>query len=101
MKTIAIDPNQIRDGVANFTIDYRFKKIPVIDGGAACQRFLRLTEIPLFNTEPKRTAWHEIYSENLSAARFFKKWVKQKGRCFQWKGNVRDLGKLNALMSGT
>jgi hypothetical protein len=103
MKTIVIQPNEVCEGIANFSIEYRFKKIRAVDGGPACQRFMRLTEIPVFKAshiQPQKTVWHEIYSEDLSATRHFKKWLKQIGKRFFWKGNIRDLCELTSIMSG-
>ncbi len=101
MKTSKINPNQIREGVANFSIEYRSKKIQAVDGGPNCQRFIRLTEIPMFQADhikPERTVWHELYSEDLVDTKHFKKFLNKIGKQFQWKGNFRDLFKLTDLM---
>jgi hypothetical protein len=99
MKTHKINPNDIRGELANFTIEFRFKQIPPLEGAPSCQRFMRLTEIPMFSGKPRKTVWHEIYSYDLVTSGRFAKWVKDRGHCFRWNGKPRDIYRLTIIMA--
>jgi hypothetical protein len=102
MKTHKINPNDIRENLANFTIEYRFRQIPNLGVNTpSCQRFLRLTEIPeirINDHKPRKTVWHEIYSYDLVTSARFAKWVKQRCEWFRWNGKPRDIYRLTEVM---
>jgi hypothetical protein len=95
MKTHKIDPNKIKPGIANFTIEFRFARIPIdaiIDPrDPQCQRWMRLVEI----STHRRTVWHEIYAHDLCSSRDLARWVNQKvSASFVWKGRQQEMNRL-------
>ena len=98
MKTHKINPNDICENLANFTIEYRIRQIPQLgDRAPSCQRLLRLTEIPEIKTassKPRKTLWHEIYAHDLNEPGHFAKWVEQRCEWFHWNGKPKDFRSL-------
>ena len=103
MKTHKINPNAIRENLANFTIEFRIRQIPRLgDHAPAVQRFLRLTERPEImskDCKPRRTVWHEIYSYDLVTSGRFAKWVKDRCEWLRWSGKPRDIYRLTEIMA--
>jgi hypothetical protein len=104
MKTHKINPNEIRPGIANFTIEFRYAEKPkkaILDSNDAVnQRWLRLVEIPLMDSKPRKTVWHEIYSEDLSSNSNFAKWIKKRCRRLVWSGKPRDFFNFSEIICG-
>jgi hypothetical protein len=104
MKTHIIDPNKIRPGIANFTIEFRYAEKPketmISSYDAINQRWLRLVEMPVNDGKSRKTVWHEIYAEDLSSNSNFTKWAKKRCRQFTWLGKPKDFFKLSEIMGG-
>jgi len=103
MKTHKIDPNKIRPGIANFTIEFRYAEKPkeamIGSNNAINQRWLRLVEMPPTDEKPRKTVWHEIYAEQLVTNAKFAKWVKHCCQQFTWMGKHKDMMRLLFIMS--